>query len=244
MGKAFTTIGTSGVVFAHTSDIAIDPKGRVHTFCCAVPGAWHVMGVTQGAGLSFEMVSGSVLRRRDRNGEINGVDPYYLMDQEAQTVPIGANRLLYLPYLMGERTPHLDPNARGAFFGLSAIHTKKTCFAGSDGGVSYSLQDCLVCSAKWESPPTICWLAAEEEAVRSGEKCLPICMVARSRRCPSKEGPALGVALLAGVGAGIYGSVQEACSAVIRVDKEVQPEQANHLRYQKFISYIGNYILP
>ena len=232
-GKAFTTIGNSGVVFAHTSDIAIDPKGRVHTFCCAVPGAWHVMGVTQGAGLSLKWFRDQFCGSEIETAKSMGVDPYYLMDQEAQTVPIGANRLLYLPYLMGERTPHLDPNARGAFFGLSAIHTKKDMLRAVMEGVSYSLQNCLGVFGEMG-------ITANDMLACGGGGSSPFWrkMLADLYGCPvktvsSKEGPALGVALLAGVGAGIYGSVQEACSAVIRVDKEVQPEQANHLRYQK-----------
>ena len=124
-GKAFTTIGTSGVVFAHTSKISIDKLGRVHTCCAAVPGAWHVMGVTQGAGLSLKWFRDNFCNAEKETSAQMGVDPYYLMDKEAASVPIGSNRLLYLPYLMGERTPHLDPDARGVFFGLSAMHQKK-----------------------------------------------------------------------------------------------------------------------
>ena len=142
-GRAFTTIGTSGVVFAHTDRMAIDPKGRVHTFCCAVPGAWHVMGVTQGAGLSLKWFRDNFCGAEKEAAALMGVDPYYLMDKEAETVPVGANKLLYLPYLMGGRTPHLDPDARGVFFGLSAIHTRKDMLRAVMEGVAYSLNDCM-----------------------------------------------------------------------------------------------------
>ena len=97
-GKAFTTIGTSGVVFAHTSSISIDPKGRVHTCCAAVPNAWHVMGVTQGAGLSLKWFRDNFCNAEKETAKCMGVDEYYLMDKEAEKVPVGANRLLYLPY--------------------------------------------------------------------------------------------------------------------------------------------------
>ena len=140
-GKAFTTIGTSGVVFAHTSSISIDPKGRVHTCCAAVPNAWHVMGVTQGAGLSLKWFRDNFCNAEKETAKCMGVDEYYLMDKEAEKVPVGANRLLYLPYLMGERTPHLDPDARGVFFGLSAMHTKRDMLRAVMEGVSYSLRD-------------------------------------------------------------------------------------------------------
>ena len=142
-GKAFTTIGTSGVVFAHSSKISIDPKGRVHTFCCAVPGCWHVMGVTQGAGLSLKWFRDNFCDAEKQTAKSMGVDEYYLMDKEAERSPIGANRLLYLPYLMGERTPHLDANARGVFFGLSAMHQKRDMLRAVMEGVTYSLRDCL-----------------------------------------------------------------------------------------------------
>src|SRR5699024_5235639 len=93
-GKAFTTIGTSGVVYTHTSSLSIDPKGRVHTFCCAVPGQWHVMGVTQAAGLSLKWFRDQFCTSEKETAQLMGVDPYYLMDQEAKRVPIGSNKLL------------------------------------------------------------------------------------------------------------------------------------------------------
>ncbi len=124
-GTAFTTIGTSGVVFAHTSKVSIDPKGRVHTCCCAVPGAWHIMGVTQGAGLSLKWFKDEFCQDYLARAEKEGCDVYDLINADVSEIPAGSNRLIYLPYLMGERTPHLDPDCRGVFFGLSAIHTKK-----------------------------------------------------------------------------------------------------------------------
>lgn len=232
-GKAFTTIGTSGVVFAHTSDIAIDPKGRVHTFCCAVPGAWHVMGVTQGAGLSLKWFRDTFCHEEMETAKQMNVDPYSLMDKEAELVPIGANKLLYLPYLMGERTPHLDPAARGVFFGLSAIHTKKDMIRAVMEGVSYSLQDCLSVFSQMK-------ISVKEMLACGGGGNSPLWrkMLADLYGCTvktvsCKEGPALGAALLAGVGAGLYGSVQEACEKVIHMDRQVFPEEENHRLYQK-----------
>ena len=141
-GKAFTTIGTSGVVFAHTKEMHVDPKGRVHTFCCAVPGQWHVMGVTLAAGQSLKWFRDNYCTAEIIEAEKQGVDPYYIMDKEAEESPVGCNRLLYLPYLMGERTPHLDPDCRGAFIGLSAMHTRKDMIRAVMEGVVYSLRDC------------------------------------------------------------------------------------------------------
>ena len=141
-GKAFTTIGTSGVVFAHSSQVTIDPKGRVHTCCCAVPGAWHVMGVTQAAGLSLQWFRNNFCQDYIEAAKRQGVDAYDLINMDVAAIPAGSERLIYLPYLMGERTPHLDPDCRGVFFGLSAIHTRAHMLRAVMEGVSYSLCDC------------------------------------------------------------------------------------------------------
>ena len=233
-GKAFTTIGTSGVVFAHTSKISIDPKGRVHTCCAAVPNSWHVMGVTQGAGLSLKWFRDNFCNPEKETAKYMGIDEYYLMDKQAETVPVGAERLLYLPYLMGERTPHLDPNARGVFFGLSAMHTKKHMLRAVMEGVSYSLRDCVEVFREMDinvSDMMACGGGGSSPLWRS--------MLADLYNCPvktasSKEGPALGVALLASVGAGIYSSVPEACKAVVAVDKTQAPDPAKVPEYEKF----------
>lgn len=233
-GKAFTTIGTSGVVFAHTSEIAIDPKGRVHTCCAAVPNSWHVMGVTQGAGLSLKWFRDNFCNAEKETAKYMGVDEYYLMDKEAMTVPVGANRLLYLPYLMGERTPHLDPDARGVFFGLSAMHTKKEMLRAVLEGVSYSLRDCVEVFREMDinvSDMMACGGGGTSPLWRS--------MLADLYNCPvktvaSKEGPALGVGLLAAVGAGIYSSVPEACKAVVATDKVQEPIVENVGIYESY----------
>lgn len=233
-GKAFTTIGTSGVVFAHTSDITIDKKGRVHTFCCAVPGCWHVMGVTQGAGLSLKWFRDNFCNAERETAKYMGVDEYYLMDKQAEQVPIGANRLLYLPYLMGERTPHLDPNARGVFFGLSAMHTKRDMLRAVMEGVTYSLRDCVeVCREMGVSVSDMmaCGGGGSSPLWRQMLADLYGCSV---KTASSKEGPALGVAILAMVGAGIYESVPAACKAVIRTDKVQEPVQENIPQYETY----------
>src|ERR1019366_7860130 len=111
---ASCTLGTSGVVFAFLDRPQYDRKGRVHTFCHAVKGKWHVMGVTQGAGLSLQWL---------RNQLAPGTG-YDTLMAEAASAPAGALRLFCLPYRMGERTPHLDANARGGLIGLTARHTR------------------------------------------------------------------------------------------------------------------------
>ena len=230
---AFTTIGTSGVVFAHMSKMSVDMKGRVHTLCCAVPGEWHVMGVTQAAGLSLKWFRDNFCESEMKTAAEMGVDAYYLTDKEAAQSPIGCQKLVYLPYLMGERTPHIDPDCRGMFFGLSAIHTKRDMIRAVMEGVSYSLRDCLEVLKGMGvdvSDMTACGGGGSSPLWRS--------MLADIFACPiktaeSKEGPALGAAILAGVGAGIYPSVQEACDAVVRYNPAQQPTAENIPQYDK-----------
>ena len=146
-GNAFISIGTSGVIFAHSDKVSIDPEGRVHTFCAAAPGAWTVMSCTLAAGLSLKWFRDNLCEAEIQKAKEQNVDPYYLMDKEAEKVPIGANRLIYLPYLMGERSPILDENSRGVFFGLSAIHGKYDMLRAVMEGVVYSQRNCLdVCT--------------------------------------------------------------------------------------------------
>lgn len=231
---AFTTIGTSGVVFAHSSQVTIDPEGRVHTCCCAVPGAWHVMGVTQGAGLSLKWMKDQFCQDYVAQAEKEGADVYDLINRDVEKIPAGSDRLIYLPYLMGERTPHLDPDCRGVFFGLSAIHTKAHLLRGVMEGVSYSLCDCndilqemgvkvetmMACGGGGKSPV---WRQ----------------MLADLYQCPvqtvqQSEGPALGAAILAGVGSGIYESVEKACEVLITPEKTCEPVKEEAEIYEKY----------
>ena len=233
-GKAFTTIGTSGVVFMHTDNLLIDPKGRVHTFCCAVPGKWHVMGVTQGAGLSLKWFRDNFCEDIKLQAENEGVDPYYIMDKMAETSPIGAERLLFLPYLMGERTPHLDSDCRGVFFGISAIHQKKDFIRAVMEGVSFSLMDCLSVFGEMGAAPSEMLACGGGGSSKLWRKMLSDIYNTEIATIKSKEGPALGVAILAMVGAGIYKSVEEACNACIEKASLQQPDIDSHNRYMEF----------
>jgi xylulokinase len=231
-GKAFTTIGTSGVVFAHTDKMSIDPAGRAHTFCCAVPGAWHVMGVTQAAGLSLRWLRDTVCTNEVNKADENGVDPYVIMDAEAEMSPIGANKLLFLPYLMGERTPHLDPNARGAFIGLSAIHNRGDMIRAVMEGVCYSQADSLgvlremntdvsemlVCGGGGKSP---LWRQMVSDA-------LGIRLVEMKYTDSS-----LGTAMLTGTAMGIFESFENAVKLCNEVVSETLPNSENTPKYHE-----------
>lgn len=214
-GVLSATIGTSGVVFAYADKPAIDPQGRVHTLCHAVKGAWHIMGVTQGAGLSLKWFRDQFCKEESSVAAALGVDPYVLMDKEAALSPIGADGLLFLPYFMGERTPHLDPDCRGVFFGLSSSHEKRDLLRAVMEGVAYSLTDCY---------DIIRELGFDAREVRAagggGRSMLWRQMLADMFDSPvtttnSSEAGALGAALLGAVSAGIYASVPEAADAAI-----------------------------
>ena len=233
-GRAFTTIGTSGVIFAHSSKVAIDPEGRVHTFCAAVPGAWTVMSCTLSAGLSLQWFRNNFCAAEISTANGLNIDPYVLMDEQAGTIAIGADRLLFLPYLMGERSPLLDSNARGAFFGLSNIHTRQHLLRAVMEGVVYSQRDCLDVLRGMG-------VKFSEMLACGGGGTSPLWrqMLADVYNCPvstvaSKEGPALGAAILAGVGSGIFSSVEEGCKKLINTNPPQFPIKENSKKYEPF----------
>ena len=232
-GRAFTTLGTSGVVFAHTDKLAIDPQGRVHTFCCAVPGAWHVMGVTQGAGLSLKWFRDNFCYSEIISAQGLGIDPYTLLDKQAEKSPIGCNKLLYLPYLMGERTPHLDPDCRGVFFGLSAMHVRSDLLRAVMEGVAYSQRDSLEVLREMGVDPEQMLACGGGGTSPLWRQMLADVYDRPVRTVKSKEGPALGAAILAGVGAGLFPSVQEACEELIQLNPPQEPIGENVPRYEK-----------
>lgn len=233
-GVISSTIGTSGVVFAFSDRVIIDPLGRVHTFCHAIPNAWHVMGVTQGAGLSLKWFRDNFCMEEKRTAQLMKVDPYFLMDQEAEVIMPGSEGLIYLPYLMGERTPHLDPYARGVFFGLSAKHEKSHMLRSIMEGVTYSLRDCL---------DIIKEMGIDINEVRAsgggGKSKLWRQMQADVfgtdiYTINTDEGPALGAAILAGVGTGIYKDVQEACSLCVKLKSKQETNKTIYDKYNKY----------
>lgn len=233
-GSAFTTIGSSGVVYAHTSRMHFDPEGRVHTFCCAVPGCWHVMGVTQAAGLSLSWFKRELGEGYSARAAASGTDVYALMDNDAKDSPIGANRLLYLPYLCGERTPHLDAECRGAFVGLSSMHVRGDLVRAVMEGVGYSLRDCYeILSGMGVSMQTM-------TAVGGGARsALWRQMLADLYRCELRtvntaEGPAMGAAILAGVGACLFSDVASAAKAWIKPVSTCAPCEQDAQRYDSF----------
>jgi xylulokinase len=215
-GVVSATIGTSGVVFAATDRPALDPKGRLHTFCHAIPGRWHVMGVTQSAGLSLRW-----FRDRFGAGEDDGRDPYERMSREAATVPAGAEGAFWAPYLMGERTPHLDPLARAAFVGLSASHTRAHLIRAVLEGVAYSLKDTFSIFDEIRVPVERIRLGGGGARSPLWQQIQADVYAHEVEILKAEEGAAYGAAILAGVGSGGWKNVDEACDDVVSVAKRV-----------------------
>jgi xylulokinase len=218
-GAVHATIGTSGVVFAAMDRPALDPAGRVHTFCHAVPGRWHVMGVTQAAGLSlrwFRDIFGA--------GGADAPDPYERLCAEAATAPPGCGGVLWAPYLMGERTPHLDPQARAALVGLAASHGRGHVIRAILEGVAFSLRDTLTIFAAMNVPVTGIRLGGGGarsplwRQIQADVYGKPVEMV------EAEEGATYGAALLAGVGVGVWATVEEACRQAVRVRECIAPD--------------------
>lgn len=233
-GRAFTTIGSSAVIYAVSDEVEIDLRGRVHTLCASVPGKWTVMSCTQGAGLSLQWLRNICCAPEAAEADAAGVDAYAVMDRLAEKVPIGAGRLLYLPYLMGERSPHPDPDCRGAFIGLSAIHDRANLIRAVLEGVAYSQRECVDVFREMG-------VGIDDMLVTGGggRSRLWRQMLADLYGCPvstlqNDEGPALGAALLAGVGAGLYSSVEQACGAVVRKGETLRPDVGAREAYEPF----------
>jgi xylulokinase len=232
-GFVSCTIGTSGVVFAHLDQVAYDPEGRVHTFCHAVPGKWHVMGVTQGAGLSLQWFRNQLAQDAVRQGAERGVDPYEILMEQAGEAPAGSEGLFWLPYLMGERTPHLDASARGGWVGLTASHSRAHLLRALIEGVSYSLKDCLEIVESLGSQVSV--VRASGGGARSPlwRQVLAAVFEKPIATLQTQEGSAYGAALLAMAGTGQYGSVAEACRAAIHEKQRTEPDGAMAATYRR-----------
>ena len=215
-GTVSATIGTSGVVLAATDAPALDPGGRLHTFCHAVPGRWMVMGVTQAAGLSLRWF-------RDQFGAATNVssnsssDQYEKLTTEAAKAPPGSDGLLWAPYLMGERTPYLDPTARGMLVGLTASHTRAHVIRAVLEGVAFSLRDTFTIFQEIEVPVKTIRLGGGGARSPLWRQIQADIYGQQVETVEAEEGAAYGAAILAGVGAKAWPSVDAACGAVVRV---------------------------
>jgi xylulokinase len=232
-GCLSTSLGTSGVVFVHSDEVKIDPRGRVHTFCHAVDGRWHMMGVNLAAGGSLQWFRDALCEDLKKACQAKGLEPYDVLSQEAAAVPPGSQGLYFLPYLSGERTPHADPHARGCFIGLTRAHGRGHLTRAIMEGVTYNLRESLEIFRELSVPITQIrasgggakspfWRQLQADVFGQG-----VCTI------NAEQGPAYGVALLAAVGAGAFSTIQEACQATIRVVSETKPDPAAHKAYDR-----------
>jgi xylulokinase len=233
-GSCSVSIGTSGVVFVHADQPKTDPDGRAHTFCHAVPGKWHNMGVTLSAGGSFQWFKNALGHPESAVANLTGGDPYDILVKEAQTASAGSEGLCFLPYLTGERTPHADPYATGAFIGITPRTTKGYMARSVIEGVCYSLRDCIEIFRGMKVPveevrvtgggaKNAFWFQTLADVFGQGT-----CSLAAS------EGAAYGVALLAAVGTKEFKSVEEACDATVRTCDPVKPDAKRVKVYERY----------
>ncbi|HAZ62086.1 MAG TPA: xylulokinase [Armatimonadetes bacterium] len=243
-GLLWASTGTSGVIFASAAEPATDPDLRTHTFCHAVPGAWHVMGVVLSAGGSLRWYRDTLAADERSVAELTGQDPYQLITAAADRAPVGSEGLVFLPYLTGERTPHADPSARGAFLGLSLRHDKRHMARAVLEGVAFALRDSVEIMRAQGVPIT------EVRASGGGARSAAWRQIQADifghplATINIEEGAALGVALLAGVGAGLWASVPEACQAVIRTATLTEPIEANVQRYNEIYEQLYAPVYP
>jgi xylulokinase len=233
-GLALVSIGTSGVVLAYADSPQVDTSGpvpRVHTFNHAVPSAWYLMGVTQGAGLSMRWVRDNIGLPERALERWTGVDSYETLAKEAESVSPGSEGLIFLPYLQGERTPHLDAYARGGWIGLSARHDRRHLVRSVMEGVAFSLRDCFAIIR--EQGLTIEQMRATGGGAKSPlwRQIIADVLGVELVTTNATEGPAFGAALLAGVAGGVYPSVQEACKQTVRIVEHTAPQTSTKAAY-------------
>jgi xylulokinase len=227
------TVGTSGVIFATTPFALIEPEGRLHAFCHAVPGMWHFMGVMLSA-------AGSLQWYRDTLAPNTNFDDLL---KEAESAPAGSEGLQFLPYLSGERTPHPDPLARGAFIGLTLRHSRAHMTRAVLEGVAFGLKDSFTLIQN-AGLGTITQVRASGGGTK-GElwrKIMASVLEAELVTVNTTEGGAYGAALLAGVGAGAWSDVPTACKASIKITGSTAPDPSQTEAYRKSYSiYQGLY---
>ncbi len=233
-GSAFNTIGSSAVIYAVSDKLNIDLGGRVHSLCASVPGKWTVMSCTQAAGISLKWLRDTCCSAEIEEAVKLGVDPYVIMDKMAAEIPAGADKLIYLPYLMGERSPHPDSDCRGVFFGLSAMHTRAHLIRSVLEGVAFSQRECMDVFKEMGVPVddmTVCGGGGRSKLWRQILSDVYGCNISVLN---ADEGGALGAALLAGVGAGAFESVEQACEQVVSKRVAAAPDKVKSAEYEPY----------
>jgi xylulokinase len=234
-GKVLASLGTSGTVVAHTDDVIVDKNLRAHTFCHCVPNKWYVMGVMLSAAGAFRWFRDNLGDSEVEHSKALGLNPYDILTAKAEKAPVGSEGLIFLPYLTGERTPHGDANAKANFFGLTLRHGKPHIIRAVLEGITYGMRDSL------EIIRTDMTLPVDQIVATGGG--------ARSRLWRQiqadvynaelvtiniVEAPAFGAAILAGVGAGVYNSIEEATDELVKITSKIEPISQNAKIYDDY----------
>lgn len=227
-GILTASLGTSGVVFCHSDTPQYDRQGRLHTFCHAVHGKWHMMGVTLSAAGSLQWFVQNICSDLASK---KGIDPYEILTVEASQVPAGSEGLFFLPYLAGERTPHADPLARACFIGMTNKHARGHLARSVMEGVAYSLRESLDIIGQLEIPVKEIRLSGGGSKSELWKQILADGFGQKVCTINAEQGPGYGVALLAAVGDGAYKNIEEACKATIRVVEKISPRKASQKFY-------------
>ncbi|MDP8223497.1 MAG: xylulokinase [Candidatus Lernaella stagnicola] len=238
-GLVSATLGTSGVVFAPTSDPLIDNEGRLHAFCHANPGMWHVMGVMLSAGGSLRWFRDALGDEEMRAEVIGGKSGYDRLAEEAAGIEIGSEGLYFLPYLIGERTPHPDPHARACFIGLTLRHGRAHMARAVFEGVTFGMRDSLELIRDLGIEPAQIRVSGGGAKSAFWRQMLADVFSTEIAQVNVTEGAAFGAALLAGVGAGIYSDVDSACDLIVRVVDTLSPDLERAARYEDHYERFG-----
>ena len=240
-GRVSVTLGTSGVVFAQSDQYRVEPEGKLHAFCHAVPGKWHLMGVMLSAAGSFQWYKNNLGDLESKLEEEGGGDAYEILTGKAATVPPGSDGLIFLPYLSGERTPYPDPYARGCFIGLSLRHKKEHLSRSVLEGVSFGLNDSLRLIKKLGIHPEEVQLSGGGTKSTLWKQMLADIFDAPCTMVNAREGAAYGAALLASVGSGQFEDVETACRTWIRKTETIYPGQNAKIYQKNYSIYQGLY---
>lgn len=238
-GVVSATLGTSGVVFAHADHVETDPMGRVHTFCHAVSGKWHTMGVVLAAGGAFQWFRNNLCQYEIELATKKKCDPYEILTAGAKKVSAGTEGLYFLPYLTGERTPHADPYARGCFVGLTPRSDKSHMARAVMEGATYAMKDSFEIMRGMGIKPSEVRLSGGGAKSSFWAQMQADIYNCNCTITNSFVGPAYGVMLLAGVGTGVWKSVEEACGATIKVEKRIKKNPATAKKYAKYYPVYG-----
>ncbi|KPK83384.1 MAG: xylulose kinase [Phycisphaerae bacterium SM23_33] len=233
-GRVSATMGTSGVVFVHSPRYVTDPDGRVQTFCAAVAGEYCMFGCILAAGGSFQWFRNTLGQAEVAEAKRKGIDPYELLTRRAARAPLGCEGLFWLPYLTGERTPYADPFARACWVGIHSRTTRNELVRSVMEGATFAMNDALTILRQRGLRPRQIRLSGGGARSRLWRQMQADIYGSPCATVRTEEGPAYGVAILAAVGTGAYKSVPEACDAIVKVTRTIQPNPAARKAYARY----------